>query len=74
MLDRPAAVNDRAEPGYWEVDQIIGAHNRSSMIWLTERVTRFSIPVTMPFGHAAVDVLAELVEACEQIPPHLRGR
>jgi IS30 family transposase len=72
ILDRPAAVNDRAEPGHWEVDQIIGAHNRSSMIWLTERVTRFSIPVTMPLGYAAVDVLAGLVEACEQIPPHLR--
>ena len=72
ILDRPARVNDRAEPGHWEVDQIIGAHNWSSMIWLTERVTRFSIPVTMPLGYAAVDVLAGLVEACEQIPPHLR--
>jgi IS30 family transposase len=68
---RPAAVNDRTEPGHWEVDQNIGAHNRSSMIWLSERVTRFSIPVTMPLGYAAVDVLAGLVEACNQIPPHL---
>ena len=50
---------------------IIGAHNRSSMIWLTERVTRFSIPITMPCGYAADAVLAGLVEACEQIPTHL---
>ena len=71
ICDRPTAVNERDEPGHWEVDQIIGAHNRSSMIWLSERVSRYSIPVTMPLGYAAADVLAGLVEACEQIPPHL---
>ncbi len=71
ILDRPAVVNGRLEAGHWEVDQIIGAHNRSSMIWLSERVSRFSIPVTMPLGYAAVDVLAGLVEACDKIPAHL---
>jgi len=65
IVDRPAAVNDRHEPGHWEVDQIIGARNASSMIWLSERVTRFSIPVTMPLGYSADAVL---VEAYEQIP------
>lgn len=69
---RPAEVNDRREPGHWEADQIIGAHNRSSMLWLTERVSRFSIPVTMPAGYAAVDTLAGLIEGLEQIPAHLR--
>jgi transposase, IS30 family len=71
IINRPAVVNERAEAGHWEVDQIIGAHNRSSMIWLTERVTRFSIPIIMPLGYAADAVLAGLVEACEQIPTHL---
>jgi IS30 family transposase len=71
ICDRPAAVNERIEAGHWEVDQIIGARNRSSMIWLSERVTRYSIPIVMPLGYAAVDVLSGLVEACEQIPAHL---
>lgn len=71
ILDRPTVLSDRTEAGHWEVDQIIGAHNRSSTIWLIERVCRFSIPITMPFGHAAVEALAGLVEACEQIPTHL---
>lgn len=71
LADRPARVNDRLEPGHWEVDQIIGARNRSSMIVLSERVTRFSIPVTMPNGYAAIDVLAGLAQACKQIPTHL---
>jgi IS30 family transposase len=48
---RPAAVGDRDELGHWEGDQIIGANNRSSMLWLTERVTRFSLGVTMPCGY-----------------------
>lgn len=69
---RPAKVANRSEPGHWEADQIIGARNRSSMLWLTERKTRYSIPVTMPNGYAAPDALAGLVEGLEQIPAHLR--
>lgn len=71
IWDRPEEVNDRSELGHWEADQIIGKANRSSMLWLTERVTRFSIGVTMPCGYTAEAVLGGLVEACEQIPVHL---
>jgi len=71
ISDRPAAVNDRTEAGYWEADHIIGAHNDSAMSWLTERVSRYAIGVTMPDGYAAADALAGLVEACEQIPTDL---
>jgi IS30 family transposase len=45
---RPDVVNDRVELGHWEADQIIGANNRSSMLWLTECVTRYSIGIAMP--------------------------
>jgi|CXWL01.1.fsa_nt_gi IS30 family transposase len=68
---RPDHVNDRTEVGHWEADQIIGKANGSSMIWLVERVTRYSIPITMPCGYTAIDVLAGLVEGLEQIPAHL---
>ena len=68
---RPDPVNDRAEVGHWEADQIIGKGNGSSMLWLTERVTRFAIPVTMPCGYSASEVLAGLIVACEQIPTHM---
>ena len=53
IAERPAAVDERAVAGHWEVDQIIGAHNRSSMIWLTERQSRYLIPITMPDGYDA---------------------
>ena len=48
IAKRPAVVNGRSEPGPREADQIIGKANRSSMIWWTERVSRFLIAVTMP--------------------------
>lgn len=41
------------------------------MLWLTERVTRHAIPVTMPCGYSASEVLAGLVVACEQMPSHM---
>lgn len=72
IASRPTGVNDRSEAGHWEADQIIGANNRSSMIWLTERVSRFLIPVTMPCGYAADEVVAGLCEALDRIPSGLR--
>ena len=68
---RPDEVNDRSELGHWEADQIIGKGNGSSMLWFTERVTRYSIGITMPLGYSADAVLAGLVEGLDQIPPHL---
>lgn len=69
---RPGTVNDRSELGHWEADQIIGKANGSSMLWFTERVTRFSFGVAMPEGYSADATLAGLVEILEQIPAHLR--
>lgn len=68
---RPVRVNERREAGHWEADQIIGAHNRSSMLWFTERVTRYSIGVSMPNGYAGDDMEAGLVCGLERIPAHL---
>ena len=72
ILNRAAIVNERREAGHWEIDTIIGARNRSGMVWLCERVSRFTIPVTLPAGYKAVETLAGLVEAFETIPIHLR--
>ena len=72
IAKRPGEVNDRSEPGHWEGDHFIGKGNRSAMLCLTERVTRFSILVTMPEGYDSFAALAGLTEAFEQIPAHLR--
>jgi IS30 family transposase len=72
IATRPAVVNDRGQIGDWEADQIIGRGNQSSMITLTERVTKYQYTVTLRCGYAAVETLAGLVHAFEQIPAHLR--
>lgn len=71
IFNRPDTVNNRIELGHWEGDQIIGANNRSSMLWLTERVTRYSLGVTMPCGYAGEAMLAGLACGLDQIPKHL---
>ena len=53
------------------VDQIIDAYNRSSMTWLTERQSRYLIPVTMPDGYDADAVFAGLIEGLDTVPAHL---
>lgn len=72
IAGRPGVVNDRAEPGHWEADHIIGRANRSALMCLTERLSRYSLLITMPNGYAAADALGGLVEGLEQIPAHLR--
>lgn len=69
---RPDSVGDRSEPGHWEGDHIIGKANGSALICLTERLTRYSILITMPEGYDSASALAGLVEGFEHIPVHLR--
>ena len=40
---------------------------------LTDRLSRYSLLITMPNGYAAADALGGLVEGLEQIPAHLRA-
>ncbi len=68
---RPDIASDRAEPGHWEIDQIIGARNRSSLLTFTERVTRYAMAITMPEGYDAQATLAGLTVGLERIPPGL---
>lgn len=69
---RPDHVADRSEPGHWEGDHIIGRANGSALMCLTERVTRYSILITMPEGYDSAAALAGLAEGFEQIPAQLR--
>jgi IS30 family transposase len=73
ISERPAEVADRAVPGHWEGDLIMGKANKSSIGTLVERTTRFAILLHLPAGSADPLALQEaIVAGIGQLPKHLR--
>jgi transposase, IS30 family len=72
ISERPAEADDRAVPGHWEGDLIMGAGNTSAIGTLVERATRFTILLHLPTDHTAESVAAAMIEAMSELPEHLR--
>ncbi|WP_425466006.1 IS30 family transposase [Nesterenkonia populi] len=73
ISDRPAEIEERAVPGHWEGDLIMGAGNRSAIATLVERKSRFLMLCHLPTDHTAVSVAQALTQQMLTLPAHLRG-
>jgi IS30 family transposase len=69
IRERPACVEDRAVPGHWEGDLIIGSHN-SQIATLVERQTRYVMLVRVPSKNTKT-VIDALIKHAHKLPREL---
>ena len=68
ISQRPAEVEDRAIPGHWEGDLLMGKNSKSAIGTLVERSTRFVMLLHLPNGHSPTQVEQAIVDATQKLP------
>ena len=70
IRERPAEADDRAVPGHWEGDMLLGG-DHSQIATLVERHSRFTTLVKLPTRNTD-DVVAALARHIRKLPTQLR--
>ncbi|TDD91120.1 IS30 family transposase, partial [Actinomadura darangshiensis] len=68
---RPAQAQDRAVPGHWEGDLIIGARGTSAIITPVERTTRFTMLGALPHSRVSQQVTSVLTTLMRRLPTEM---
>ena len=68
---RPAEADDRAVPGHWEGDLIIGKDGASAIGTLVEHSTRFVLLLHLPGDHSAEAVRDAMLAKIDTLPAQL---
>ncbi len=72
ISERPAEAGDRAVPGHWEGDLIIGKRNLSAIGTLVERTTGYTLLLHLPDGYQPEQVRDALAAKIQTLPAALR--
>ncbi len=72
ISERPADEDDRAVPGHWEGDLLIGGDCRSAVGTLVERTTRYVLLLHLPNGRDAYGVERAMRQAISTRADQLR--
>jgi transposase, IS30 family len=71
IAQRPPEVADRAVPGHWEGDLLVGQAGRSFIATLVERQTRYVLLAALGSDGTTEHVITALKQRIRELPDHL---